>query len=427
MELLDRRVEITGPVDRKMVVNALNSGAQVFMADFEDANSPTFENCVRGQLNLCDAVRRRIDFTDEKSGKAYRLVAKPAVLFARPRGWHLDEKHLRVDGRAVSASLFDFGLYFFHNARVLLARGSGPYFYLPKLESALEARLWNEVFELAQETLELPHGTIKATVLIETVLAAFEMDEILWELRAHSAGLNCGRWDYIFSFVKKFRADPAFVLPDRAAVGMDRPFLSAYSQLLVKTCHRRGTHAMGGMAAQIPIKDDPAANARALAKVRADKGARARERPRRCVGRASRARAGRGRGLRAHRRAEPARREARRRARGRGGAPGRATGDITETGLRQNLSVGVASRGLAARLGLRAAAPPDGGRGHGRDLAHAGLAVAAPRRAARRRARDRTRSSAQRWPRSWRSAARSSATNAGPGPVRARGPDLRGS
>ena len=270
-ELLDRRVEITGPVDRKMVVNALNSGAQVFMADFEDANSPTWENCVRGQLNLFDAIRRRIDFTEEKSGRSYRLEEKPAVLFTRPRGWHLDEKHLRVDGRSVSAALFDFGLFFFHNARALLARGSGPYFYLPKLESHLEARLWNEVFECAQDALGLPHGTIKATVLIETVLAAFEMDEILWELREHSAGLNCGRWDYIFSFIKKFRADPAFVLPERAAVGMDRPFLAAYSRLLVKTCHRRGAHAMGGMAAQIPIKDDAEKNAQALAKVRADK------------------------------------------------------------------------------------------------------------------------------------------------------------
>jgi malate synthase len=254
-----------------MVVNALNCGAQVFMADFEDANSPTWENNVRGQQNLFDAVRRRIDFTDEKSGKSYRLSEKPAVLFARPRGWHLDEKHLCVDGRPVSASLFDFGLYAFHNARALLGRGSGPYFYVPKLENHLEARLWNEVFDFAENALALPHASIKATVLIETVLAAFEMDEILWELREHSAGLNCGRWDYIFSFIKKFRADAAFVLPDRGSVGMDRPFLSAYSQLLVKTCHRRGAHAMGGMAAQIPIKDDAARNAQALAKVRADK------------------------------------------------------------------------------------------------------------------------------------------------------------
>jgi len=270
-ELLDRRVEITGPVERKMVVNALNSGAQVFMADFEDASSPTWENCVRGQLNLFDAIRRQIDFEDPRTGKAYRLAEKTAVLFARPRGWHLNEKHVRVDGRVMSASLFDFGLYFFHNARALCARGSGPWFYLPKLENHLEARLWNEVFELAQERLGLPLGTIKATVLIETILAAFQMDEILWELRDHSAGLNCGRWDYIFSFIKKFRADPAFVLPDRGSVGMDRPFLAAYSRLLVRICHRRGTHAMGGMAAQIPIKDDPARNEAALAKVRADK------------------------------------------------------------------------------------------------------------------------------------------------------------
>ncbi|MSR62000.1 MAG: malate synthase A [Planctomycetes bacterium] len=270
-ELLDRRTEITGPVDRKMVVNALNSGAQVFMADFEDANAPTWENCVRGQLNLFDAIRRQVDFTEPASGKSYRLNAKTAVLFARPRGWHLDEKHVRVDGRVISASLFDFGLYFFHNAHELVARGSGPYFYLPKLENHLEARLWNEVFELAQDTLGVTHGTLKATVLIETILAAFEMNEILWELREHSAGLNCGRWDYIFSCIKKLRADPACVFPDRATVGMDRPFLSAYSQLLVQTCHRRGVHAMGGMAAQIPIKDDPEKNAAALAKVRADK------------------------------------------------------------------------------------------------------------------------------------------------------------
>jgi len=270
-ELLDRRVEITGPVDRKMVINALNSGAQVFMADFEDASSPTFENLVRGQRNLADAVRRKIDFTDAASGKHYALVERPAVLFARPRGWHLDERHVRVDGRSVSGSLFDFGLYFFHNAKELLARGSGPYFYLPKLESHLEARLWNETFEYAQDLLHLPHGTIKATVLIETILASFEMNEILWELREHSAGLNCGRWDYIFSFIKKFRNDPACLMPDRATVGMDRPFLAAYSQLLIQTCHRRGAHAMGGMAAQIPIKDDAAKNEAALAKVRADK------------------------------------------------------------------------------------------------------------------------------------------------------------
>ena len=269
-ELEDRRVEITGPVDRKMIINALNSGAQVFMADFEDANSPTWENVVLGQEHLLDAVRRTIEHEDPATKKRYRLNERTAVLFVRPRGWHLDEKHVRVDGRAMSGSLFDFGLFFFHNAKALLERGSGPYFYLPKLESHLEARLWNEIFEVAQDALGLPHGTIKATVLIETCLAAFEMDEILWELREHSAGLNCGRWDYIFSFIKKFRAHPQFCLPDRASVGMDRPFLRAYSQLLIQTCHRRGAHAMGGMAAQIPQRD-PEKNAAALAKVRADK------------------------------------------------------------------------------------------------------------------------------------------------------------
>src|SRR5262245_27455088 len=269
-ELLDRRVEITGPIDRKMVVNALNSGAQVFMADFEDANSPTWENCVRGQQNLLDAVRRRIDFTDEKSGKGYRLVEKPAVLFARPRGWHLDEKHLCIDGRAVSAALFDFGLYAFHNAKALVARGSGPYFYLPKLENHLEARLWNEVLEFTEDALGLPHGTIKATVLIETVLAAFEMDEILWELREHAAGLNAGRWDYIFSVIRKFPQGHG-ALPDRAQITMTVPFLRAYTELLVATCHRRGAHAMGGMAAYIPSRRDPEVNERALAAVRQDK------------------------------------------------------------------------------------------------------------------------------------------------------------
>jgi len=270
-ELQDRRVEITGPVDRKMVINALNSGAQVFMADFEDSNSPTWENTVRGQKNLFDAVRRTIDFVHPETGKEYALDEKTAVLFVRPRGWHLLEKHFLVDGQPVSAALFDFGLYFFHNARELLRRGTAPYFYLPKLENHLEARLWNSVFERAQDELGLPRGTIKATVLIETILAAFEMDEILYELREHSAGLNCGRWDYIFSFIKKFKNDPAFVLPDRGCVGMDRRFLRSYSQLLIQVCHRRGAHAMGGMAAQIPIKGDAEANARALAKVRADK------------------------------------------------------------------------------------------------------------------------------------------------------------
>ena len=270
-DLLDRRVEITGPVDRKMVINALNSGANVFMADFEDASSPTFANMVDGQANLHDAVRRQVDFTHPDTGKRYALRDDPAVLFVRPRGWHLDEAHLEVDGAPASASLFDFAMFVFHNARELVARGSGPYLYLPKLENHLEARLWNEVFVHAQAALGLPTGTIKATVLIETILAAFEMDEILWELRDHSAGLNCGRWDYIFSFIKRFRADPEFVVPDRGAVGMDRHFLKSYSQLLIRTCHRRGVHAMGGMAAQIPIKNDDDANAAALGKVRADK------------------------------------------------------------------------------------------------------------------------------------------------------------
>jgi malate synthase len=269
-DLLDRRVEITGPVDRKMIINALNSGARVFMADFEDSHSPTWRGTLEGQRNLTDAVRGRIDY-HSPDGKHYVLGESVATLMVRPRGWHLIEKHVHVDGRPVSASLFDFALFFFHNAEALIHRGSGPYFYLPKLESHLEARLWNEVFVLAQETLGIPRGTIRATVLIETILAAFEMHEILWELREHSAGLNCGRWDYIFSFIKKFRADRAFVLPDRAAVTMDRPFLKAYVDLLIQTCHRRHIHAMGGMAAQIPIKDNPAANAAALAKVTQDK------------------------------------------------------------------------------------------------------------------------------------------------------------
>ncbi|HET8772234.1 MAG TPA: malate synthase A [Thermoanaerobaculia bacterium] len=268
-DLRDRRVEITGPVDRKMIINALNSGANVFMADFEDANSPTWENCIQGQLNLIDAVRRTIAF--ESGGKQYKLNDRTATLLVRPRGWHLDEEHVTVDGVPVSASLFDFGLYFFHNAKELLARGTGPYFYLPKMESHLEARLWNDVFVLAQQFLGIPVGTIRATVLIETILAAFEMHEILWELRDHSAGLNCGRWDYIFSFIKKFRARRDFITPDRGSITMDKAFLAAYVDLLIRTCHQRGIHAMGGMAAQIPIKGDDAANEAAFAKVRADK------------------------------------------------------------------------------------------------------------------------------------------------------------
>ena len=269
-DLADRRVEITGPVDRKMIINALNSGAKVFMADFEDSNAPTWRNNLEGQLNLRDAVRGTIAFTSPE-GKRYALAPRTATLMVRPRGWHLDEKHVTVDGRPISAALFDFGLFFFHNAAALTAKGTGPYFYLPKLESHLEARLWNDVFNLAQDELAIPRGTIRATVLIETILAAFEMDEILYELREHSAGLNCGRWDYIFSFIKKFRHRPDFVLPDRARVTMDRHFLKSYVDLLIQTCHRRRAHAMGGMAAQIPIKNDPAANDAALEKVRQDK------------------------------------------------------------------------------------------------------------------------------------------------------------
>ncbi|HTV90294.1 MAG TPA: malate synthase A [Stellaceae bacterium] len=270
-ELLDRRVEITGPTDRKMVINALNSGANVFMADFEDATTPSWDNLIEGQLALHDAVRRRISFDDPATGRHYALTENPAVLFVRPRGWHLPEKHVLVEGAPMSGALFDFALYFFHNARELVDRGSAPYFYLPKIENRLEARLWDQVFRYAQDRLGLPAGTIRATVLIETILAAFEMDEILYEMREHSAGLNCGRWDYIFSFIKKFAVDPACVLPDRAQVTMTTHFLRSYSQLLIRTCHRRGIHAMGGMAAQIPIRDDPDANAAAMAKVRADK------------------------------------------------------------------------------------------------------------------------------------------------------------
>jgi malate synthase len=269
-DLQDRRVEITGPTDRKMLINALNSGARVFMADFEDANSPTWANLVEGQVNLIDAIERRIDFTSPE-GKEYRLNDKVATLLVRPRGWHLDERHLEVGGKPVSGSLFDFGLYFFHNAARLLKKGSGPYFYLPKLESHLEARLWNDVFNFAQDDLGIARGTIRATVLIETILAAFEMEEILYELREHSSGLNAGRWDYIFSIIKKFRNRPDFVLPDRAQVTMTVPFMRAYTELLVKTCHARGAHAMGGMAAFIPSRKDAEANRVALAKVKEDK------------------------------------------------------------------------------------------------------------------------------------------------------------
>jgi len=269
-DLEDRRVEITGPVDRKMVINALNSGANVFMADFEDSNSPTWQNNIEGHLNLRDAINGTIGFTSPE-GKRYELAPRIATLLVRPRGWHLVEKNCVVDGKPISGSLFDFGLFLFHNAKTQVAKGTGPYFYLPKMESYLEARLWNDVFVFAQDYVGVPQGTIRATVLIETILGAFQMDEILYELRNHSSGLNCGRWDYIFSFIKKFRQRSDFLVPNRAQVTMDSPFLKSYVQLLIKTCHRRGIHAMGGMAAQIPIKNDPVANEKALDKVRQDK------------------------------------------------------------------------------------------------------------------------------------------------------------
>lgn len=269
--LVDRRVEITGPTDRKMVVNALNSNVWTYMADLEDSSAPTWNNVTYGQVNLYDAIRKQVDF--KQGGKEYKLRTDRTLptLIVRPRGWHLDEKHFTVDGEPISGSLFDFGLYFFHNAKELVSRGTGPYFYLPKMESHLEARLWNDVFNLAQDFIGMPRGTIRGTVLIETILAAFEMDEIIYELRDHSSGLNCGRWDYIFSVIKKFRQNSNFVLPDRSAVTMTVPFMDAYVKLLIKTCHRRGVHAMGGMAAQIPIKDNPKANDEAMANVYADK------------------------------------------------------------------------------------------------------------------------------------------------------------
>jgi len=270
-DLQDRRVEITGPADRKMVINALNSGAKVFMADFEDANSPTWQNMVQGQINLRNAVRRQISHDDPATKKHYELNPETAVLMVRPRGWHLWERHVSIDGHPAPAGLVDFGLYFFHNAAALRERGTGPYFYLPKTQSHLEARLWNEVFLQAQEALGVPRGSIRATVLIETLPASFVMDEILWELREHSAGLNCGRWDYIFSFIKTFRAHREFLLPDRSQLTMEQPFMRAYTQLVIKTCHRRNIHAMGGMAAQIPIANDEEKNRIALEKVRADK------------------------------------------------------------------------------------------------------------------------------------------------------------
>lgn len=270
-DIQDRRVEITGPVDRKMIINALNSGAKVFMADFEDSNSPTWSNNIEGQLNLRDANRKTISYVNPDNGKSYKLNDKTAVLFVRPRGWHLPEKHVKVDGEVMSGSFFDFGLYFYHNVKQLLANGTGPYFYLPKMESHLEARLWNDVFVFAQEELGIPQGTIKATVLIETITATFELHEIIYELREHMCGLNCGRWDYIFSYIKKFRNLKGFVLPERGQVTMAVPFMAAYSKLVIQTCHKRRVHAMGGMSAFIPIKGDEAANNAAIEKVRQDK------------------------------------------------------------------------------------------------------------------------------------------------------------
>ncbi len=269
-DIQDRRVEITGPVDRKMIINALNSGAKVFMADFEDSNSPFWANNIEGQINLRDAIRKTISFKNE-AGKEYKLSEKTAVLMVRPRGWHLPEKHVKVDGEVMSGSLFDFGLFFFHNVKQLLANGTGPYFYLPKMESHLEARLWNDVFVLAQDELGIPQGTIKATVLIETITATFELHEIIYELRQHMAGLNCGRWDYIFSYIKKLRNVEGYVLPDRGQVTMAVPFMAAYSKLVIQTCHKRRVHAMGGMSAFIPIKNNEAANNAAIDKVKQDK------------------------------------------------------------------------------------------------------------------------------------------------------------
>ncbi|MBX9903036.1 MAG: malate synthase A [Burkholderiales bacterium] len=269
-DLQDRRVEITGPTDRKMVINALNCGANVFMADFEDSNAPTWDNMIEGQINLRDAIRRTVTYQSPE-GKSYKLNSKIATLLVRPRGWHLMENHVLIDGAPVSGAIFDFALYFFHNAKEALARNTGPYFYLPKMESHLEARLWNDIFVMAQQEIGVPQGTIKGTVLIETVLAAFEMDEILYELREHCVGLNIGRWDYIFSCIKKFRSNKDFCLADRSQVLMTAPFMRAYALLLIQTCHKRKAFAMGGMAAQIPIKNDPAANDAAMAKVRADK------------------------------------------------------------------------------------------------------------------------------------------------------------
>ena len=381
-DLHKRHVEITGPVERKMVINALNSGADCFMADFEDANSPTWQNVIDGQINLRDAIRRTIEFSGPE-GKRYRLNDQTATLLVRPRGWHLDEKHVHVGSRAISASLFDFGLYFFHNARELIERGTGPYFYLPKLESHLEARLWNDVFVWSQEQLGIPVGMIRATVLIETILAAFEMDEILYELRDHSAGLNCGRWDYIFSLIKKLGKHERFVLSDRGLVTMTTPFMRAYSLLTIRTCHRRGIHAMGGMAAQIPIKGDAQANDAALAAVRDDKR-------RECAD-------GHDGTWVAHPGLVPIAREEFAKIGGDNQVRrDRADVNVTAADLLNVLGQPAPLRGrhpkehqrrtavpriMAARQRLRADQPPNGRRGHRGDLPRAALAVGAPPRA----------------------------------------------
>ena len=379
-DLLDRRVEITGPVDRKMIVNALNSGAKVFMADFEDASSPMFANMIEGQANLKDRWAGAIDFTDPASGKAYRLGLKPAALMVRPRGWHLPERHVTVDGREISGSLFDFGLYVFHCAKTQMDQGSTVAFYLPKMESHLEARLWNEVFSHAEETLGVPHGSFKATVLIETLPAAFEMDEILYELRDHIVGLNCGRWDYIFSFIKRLGKNPQFLTPDRSVMTMGQAFLNAYSLLLIKTCHRRGAFAMGGMAAQIPVKGDAHANDGGLRQGARRQGARGGQRPRRHLGRPSGPRAGRDGGVRpADAGPEPASGEARGRRRHRDRPRRDAQGQADGGGpAREHPRRRAIYRGVAARARRRADLQPDGGRRDRRNLARPGLAVDSP-------------------------------------------------
>ena len=356
-DLQDRRVEITGPCDRKMIINALNSGASVFMADFEDATSPTWANLVSGQANLIDAVRRTISYENPATGKHYALNPEIATLMVRPRGFHLPERHCIVDGRPAPGMLFDFGMFLFHNMEALARAGTGPYFYLPKIQSHLEARLWNDVFLHAQSALKIPAGTIKATVLIETLPAAFEMDEILFELKEHIVGLNCGRWDYIFSSIKTLRSDPSFVLPDRGQVTMEAPFLRSYTQLLIKTCHRRGAFAMGGMAAQIPIKDDPEANERAMEKVRADKLREVRE------GHDGTwvAHPGAGSDCQAGLRPGDARSQSAASASGRRRRPARRrwssrpSGTRTEAGLRHNIRVGI--QYLEAWLGGQGAVP----------------------------------------------------------------------